>query len=197
MKIMLELRLFFAKILASFQTDSLSKNSVPENGRSKAADTACQKSASATFFSPKTCTAAKLCTRLYAYLFPPFPTLIGLCSPLSAGFRLRPLAHPIGHCIQGILSVSSFLNPTLLYSINREGLPPFASSFRMFFSRLKTGVPKRPSERHRIFTHQNSPSPHGKRAAGFIFLWAAGQSLSAGRPWPQSAGNNGSSRSPG
>ena len=66
MKIMLELRLFFAKILASFQTDSLSKNSVPENQRSKTADTACQKSASATFFSPETYAAAKLCTWLCA-----------------------------------------------------------------------------------------------------------------------------------
>ena len=61
MKIMLELRLFFAKIQSSAQTSPLSKNGVPENGRSKAANTACQKSAFTALFNVGNLRPAPFC----------------------------------------------------------------------------------------------------------------------------------------
>lgn len=195
---MLELRLFFAKIQSSAQTSPLSKNGVPENGRSKADDPACQKSASATFFSPKTCTAAKLCTRLYAYLFQSFPAqpMFSIkrrfrTTSLSLFVHIRPgTAH--GKASQGILRLAG--RNTAVQSAARV-LTPRRTENRIVFP---LPAPSECSQTVAVFSlHQNSPPPHGKRAVGFSLLLAAGQSLSMGRPWPQSAGNNGSSRSPG
>ena len=168
MKIMLDLRLFFAKNPAPVPTYSCRKTVFQRTGVPKQLTLLIKKVRLRRFFRQNLhrallCTAAK--TRLCAYLFPPLLTLIGY-GLHEAQFSGRvPFAHPLRHCIQGILSVSSFLNPTLLYSINRKGLPPFASSFRMFFSRLKTGVPKRPSERRRIFAAFKQPAS----------LWEAGR----------------------
>lgn len=204
MKIMLELRLFFAKIQLSAQASPLSKNSVPENRSSKAANPVCQKSAFAALFNVGSlrhaplCPAAKLRTWLCASSL---SVIFSADWPIFSSRRrfrtMFPLFdHPIVYCTQRSLTeycctkcseglAPAALKPALLYDTAREEVLPLPASSECF----QTVTAFSP--------HQNSPLPHGKRAAGFSFLWAAGQSPSAGRSWPQSAGNNGNSRSPG
>ena len=110
---------------------------------------------------------------------------------LSLFVHIRPrTAH--GKASQGILRLAG--RNTAVQSAARV-LTPRRTENRIVFP---LPAPSECSQTVAVFSlHQNSPPPYGKRAVGFSFLLAAGQSLSMGRPWPQSAGNNGSSRSPG
>ena len=110
---------------------------------------------------------------------------------LSLFVHIRPgTAH--GKASQGILRLAG--RNTAVQSAARV-LTPRRTENRIVFP---LPAPSECSQTVAVFTlHQNSPPPYGKRAVGFSFLLAAGQSLSMGRPWPRWAGNNGSSRSPG
>lgn len=200
MKIMLELRLFFAKIQSSAQTSPLSKNGVPENERSKTDDPACQKSASATFFFAKNLhrgqTLHSAIRLSLSVIFSADWLMFSIkrrfrTTSLSLFVHIRPgTAH--GKASQGILRLAG--RNTAVQSAARV-LTPRRTENRIVFP---LPAPSECSQTVAVFSlHQNSPPPYGKRAVGFSFLLAAGQSLSMGRPWPQSAGNNGSSRSPG